>query len=279
MEELSINGNEGERGLWLKLILKCGGNGAEERGRIDFVGNIARTAMRDVKNAIERTYQIPRCFQKLYQEDSLLSDENATLMHHRIREGDTLTVEYNATAAIETMEEAVDLVLRVKKVTEELLSPGNESDDIPTLFSYGITNNIHNTFKEHCTGENQQARANRYVFAERGGYRHLFDLYQLVLGTDYALLPFYIRQLESLLVQVVGIALTSGNPRYPEVQSLVAEHSVLRCSLKSFLRTAISHNRWVVAPPGCRDKMAIHSTMQDQQLASLLQFAQVNLSK
>ena len=57
MEEQSIGRDC--RGLWLKLALKCGSNGAEE-GQIDFVGDLTLMAIGDVKSAIERTCKIPR---------------------------------------------------------------------------------------------------------------------------------------------------------------------------------------------------------------------------
>ena len=265
--------------LWLKLILRCVADGAEDRARVDFVGELETITACDLKNRIEYMYKIPRSLQRLYHEENLLRDEDASLTENRIREGDIITVEYSTTADIDNMMEAIEIIIQVKKLIKQQLSPECTSTDIPRIFSIGTPNNIYNIFYEYCMGSSLRSRANRHVFASNDGFDYLFSLYRLILDVDYASLPYYIRQLESLLIQVVGVALTSFDTRLPEVQKLILDHSALECTMRSFMRAAVPSDKWLTAPPGCRDKMEIRNTMQDSVLASLLQFAQFNLSK
>ncbi len=266
--------------ILLNLILKRLPSESVENGTLEILGELDSATVWDLKRLIQQKFSIPRCFQKLYYDERILLDENTTLSQHWIREDDAVVVEYDTTADVDKMLELIKYIIEVEKavklnINQWCFAPVN----VPKMFSTGITNDISNIIQNYCMGRTLRYRANRHVFACNGGCQHLVGLYKLVLDRSYADLPFFLRQLEGLLVRAVGITLTNYDSRLPEVQQLIIEHSALKWNLRSFLRADVPPNGKLAPPPGSNDGLNVDILTQGQQLGSIMKDAHINLSK
>ena len=212
----------------------------------------------EVKEHVEKEYQIPAHCQSLYFESTLLRDED-TLAKTSIREGDTIVVEYDTDADVNDVNKIIS-ILRM------LLGVVQRHSNILAEFSAhrmqqlcatteDLRKLINSTF--YYYDEYKRVDANRVLFLHKGGFDIVYDLYRLVLQTDYEESVLLIRLLENVVIEAVSKILIVSFGRIPLLKQLYVDSATLDYTLKSFTRVPISHHQEIVAPSGPTEEFTI----------------------
>ena len=273
-EKLSSSANKGER-YTLLLTLHCTTDNSEVKRDFICKGNPDSVTVSEVKDYVEKEYQIPAHCQSLYFESTLLRDED-TLVQSWIREGDTIAVEYDTDADVNDVNEVVKTLKDILKEVERC----HQSNQLDQIAQQGINfKRIRELIFTNFRDASKRSDANRLLFVHKDGVRTLFKLYSLILQMDYQEASFQIRYLESVLIQVIGSTLIDSSTRFPILRQLVLDNPTLEYTLKSFTRVLIPHRQRIEAPKGPTEQFSVPQEVQNQVLARCLQMSQVNTSK
>ena len=260
----------------LKLALYCTANNSEEKR--DFISSSASVTVSEVKEYVEKEYQIPAHCQSLYFESTLLRDEDI-LSQSWIRE-DCITIKYDTDADVDDIDELVATLKVILKAVESyyqtLVHTG--SVDFYFIISEADIKRASNLIFKVFKIKSKRSDANRLLFVRKGGIEALFSIYDIILQIDYDKTVFRVRYLECVLTYMIGRALIYPCTMIPVLKQLVLENPTLDCVSKSFTRVLIPHKQRIVAPKLPKLDY-INQSWNDKVLRITIQESQVNISK
>ena len=231
----------------------------------------------EVKEYVEKEYQIPAHCQSLYFESTLLRDED-TLGRSWIREGDTIVVKYDTDADVNDVMKIIKTLKRLLGVVERHSSILTKISADQTQQLCVTTENVRDLIRSTFNSEPlQRSAANKTLFVYRGGLDVLYNLYGLVLCTDYEKAVIFVRFLESVVITAVNTLICSIG-RTPILREMNLDTTV-DYVLKSFTRVPIPHHQKIVAPSGPSEQFSVSQTLQDQILIKSLENSLLSISK
>ena len=258
----------------LKLSLHCTlDNSTVEH---DFIAS-ENHKVSEVKDYVEKEYQIPAHCQSLYFESTLLRDEDA-LAKSWIREGDTIVVKYDTDADMNDVMKIIETLRMLLGVVENHSSTLTKisADRMQQLCD--TTNDVRKLIISTLSNDSEQrSAANTTFFVYRGGLDVLYNLYGLVLHIDYEKAVFLVRYLENMIIQAMdGVILSYSKTSFLREINLDA---AVDYTLKSFTRVPIPHHQEIHAPSGPSEEFSVTQAVQDRNLIESLERSLVSTSK
>ena len=230
---------------------------------LTFIETYPRTVS-DLKQGIEDEFSIPTCCQNIRVENIQLRDE-CSLEFYRIREGDTLHVQYNSVADVGDVLGIVDSLCSMITYIEgiqPILSSGKPSED----FMKSIPENIFADKVESLAFEyfypcsSERANANRLLFVQRGGLDLMHKVHELLLLQPWQNIPIELQYLEHAILRVLWNITASFL-----IRTLVLQRPTLNAIIKSFLRVDVPKEGTVSAPA---NRFSCPPTMELNRIAS-----------
>ena len=245
------------------VVLDCVPEKLQKVGTLKFVDNCPKTVL-DLKQGIEDEFGIPSCCQNISVENIQLADQRL-LKFYRVREGDTLCVQYNSVADVDEILDIVDSLCSMKTYIESIqpiLSSGKPSD----MFTKSIQNNIFADKVESLAFEyfypcsSERANANRLLFVQHEGLEHMHRVHELLLLQPWQNIPIEMQYLEHAILRVLWNITASFL-----IRTLVLQRPTLKAITKSFLRVKVPKEGIVSAP---ENLFSSPPTMERNRIAS-----------
>lgn len=187
----------------LALALHCTEENARSDGVITFTEYPETVGA--VKEHIQAVFKIPVNCQRLSLDTiSPLKDDN-TLHSHRIRDGDTLHVYYDSSAAVD---EILGVVEYMKSVAQflELAEESSESFSNDATIEPRV---IEELSSDYLMEKNKTRReANKHVFLNSGGLEVLYRIYSVLVSQPMESLPYQLQLLEYSVLRVLWNGVT-----------------------------------------------------------------------
>ena len=258
----------------LKLSLHCTLDNSTVEHEFIASENPDSVKVSEVKECVEKEYQIPAHCQSLYFESTPLRDED-TLAKSWIREGDTIVVKYDTDADVNDVMKIIKTLRRLLGVVEShsstrmLTKISADQMQQHCVTTADIRKLILSTL---CNSEPPlRSSTNTTLFVHRGGLDVLYNLYGLVLRTDYEKAVFFIRILESVAILAMNRVIVH--------RSFLMRDTTVDYTLQSFTRVLIPQHQKIVAPSGPFEQISVSQTMQDEILINSLEMSLINTSK
>ena len=243
------------------VVLHCSGQNTAQ-GRTLVVKEGMPLKVRDMKSCIEREYSIPACCQSLVFE-SVPMEDRMELASYRVRDGDTIHVNYVSEGNVSEILSVVDHMTKsyhfIKSIQEDL-DNHVVSYDLDTLIHQGVfwekVNDLPEIYFTPCSSD--KAEANRNLFIQCGGLDILQRLHTLLLQQPWSNMPLRMQYLEHSILRTYWNITAAFTVRMYVLQYPNALDSIL----KSFLRVKLHEKIRLSAP---RNMYALRLATQSEQ--------------
>lgn len=229
------------------VVLNCSGlKTAETKTLVIKEGMPLR--VRDMKSRIEQEFSIPACCQSLVFESVCLED-NLTLGFYRVRDGDTMQVNYVSEGDVAEVLGAVNHMTRSYRFIDSIqadLDRHRVSNDMDALINQGVywekVNDLPEIYFSPCSSD--KAEANRNLFIQCGGLDMLQRLHALLLRQPWSNMPLKMQYLEHSILRAYWNITAAFTVRLYVLQYPKALESIL----KSFLRVELDEKAQLSVP-------------------------------
>lgn len=204
--------------------------------------------VRDMKSCIEVEFSIPACCQSLVFE-SVHMEDKLTLGFYRVRDGDTIQVNYVSEGNVAEILSVVSHMTKSYHFIESIQTDLHRqlvSDDLDTLINQSVywekVNDLPEVYFSPCSSD--KAEANRNLFIQCGGLDMLQRLHTLLLRQPWRKMPLKMQYLEHSILRAYWNITAAFTVRLYVLQYPRALESILG----SFLRVKLDEKERLVAP-------------------------------
>ena len=193
----------------------------------------------DLKHCIEAAHSIPACCQTLHLNGFPLQDDLSPLEAYRLRDGDTLHVNYSSKGDVAEVLEAVDHMTLSRRLVEASLRQEEEEEEEvdETVEARNRHHTKINSLPEVYFAQwgSQRATANRRLFVVCGGLDAMQRLHASLLQLKWAQMPLLFQWLEHAVLRTYWNLTADFSVRMYVLQYPKA----LSCIMRSFLRVEL----------------------------------------
>lgn len=168
--------------LWIKVESIC-----LDSGKHDFTKHVLHSweskSINDIKHITQDAISVPVCDQKLFYNGNALSDDALTLKSLYLRDGDTIKVEFSATADIDGMK---PLIANLKEFSRQVrqrdtnLFEVSNSTDFSTFPNYDLAvismENL--AFEYFIPWKTATTIAQRHYFVQEGAFDDFMEVFK-----------------------------------------------------------------------------------------------------
>ena len=245
------------------VMLKCVPENSQKVATLLFDEKCPDTII-DLKQGVEVKFGIPVSCQNVYLDNIQLEDEHS-LTFYRLRDGETLYVQYSSTADYEDVLDIVASLCSMITYIEGIqptLSHGRASEVLQaSLAGHIFAHKVESLAVQYfypCNTE--RANANRLLFVQHGGLDYMHKVHELLLLQPWQRTPIEMQYLEHAILRVLWNITASFL-----IRTLVLQRPTLGAIIKSFLRVHVPKEGLIRAPP---NRFSFQSTFELNRITS-----------
>ena len=215
----------------------------------------------ELKKAIQQEFHVPIYDQKLSFGCSLMEDSE-TLDFYRIKDGDQLTLEYTATAEVDSilllLSSLQDILKFLKGVQNQMRSNKISSDLSKNISDALCVRDLERSMQHLITGDNRMA--NTKFFLNNGGLNVTTEIHSLLLKQTWnEICHIDLQHLEKVVLCLL-LMICAGIPSKKTHEVVSSLNNIV----SSFLRVSVPTNQFITIP--INPKLPATSTAEQLQV-------------
>jgi hypothetical protein len=226
------------------VVLNCSGQGTTQKKTLVVKEGMPST-VKDMKSCIEHQFSIPVCCQSLVFE-SIPMENRLPLKFYRMRDGDTVQVNYVSEGDVADILKIVDHMTRsyyfIDSIQEDLRHQIVSDDLMIQSVCWEKVNDLPEVYFVPCSSD--KAEANRNLFIQCGGLDMLQRLHALLLQQPWYKTPIKMQYLEHSILRTYWNITAAFTVRMYVLQYPDALNSILG----SFLRVRLKEDNRLTVP-------------------------------